>query len=1374
MRNFTVRLRNSLSAYIGSKSASLLSLSFILTTQAGCPNIVPEVKDLFDDGNNLVNGLNISSPTSPYFNSSGSTSYTLTYVNTSSISLVPGNVSINTGGTVAGCSGILSGTGPTFIYTINGCTGDGPVSISVAAATALDNSGNPVAGVGPSSTATVDNTGPSISCSNPTGISFSNNITVNQGTCTDSSSGCNFNLCNVDGGAWTSCSFTALSNAAHTFQIQAVDIAGNSTTAGCGAGVTVDNTVLSISSPAANTVFQTTVGISGSCVNGLPVNISGSGVASATPSSPACAANSFSSSVTLSAGDGSKTIDVSQTDTAFAATQNNSINYVKDSTAPTGSSITPALSMVNTSTVGLTLSATDPNLTEMNIGLSCGGGTWVSYSTSATSPILTSNTANTIYAQFRDIVNNTSGCVSTSVTHDNTAPTFPAAVAVTGTPNIIGGTNQTISWTTSDTNLDTTMVTDIEFYDGTSWGLITSVASNNGSNTNYNWTTPTASCNNACQIRVTSKDLVGNTSSNTTGTFSIVGALNHFALSFPGSTTAGVSQTLTVTAQDINNLVLTNYTGTVNFSSNDGQAVLPGSYSFVGGDSGIKTFTGGVTLKTAGLRSITVDNGGGISNTLSSISVNAASPTQLVLTQQPPASATAGQNFTPNIAVEIRDPYNNVVTSASNNITLTTHSDSGCSSASSDILNGTTSLAASSGAATFSNINYDFAESIYIKAYAVGLTQACSSVVSITPEVADHFDVIWGGSTTVSAGDAYDLTVTALDPYNNVDYNYTGTVNFSSNDSQIIGQTLPANYSFIAGDAGTKTFNNVEFRTAGASQYIAADDTPRTGQTLNISVSPASQYQLIITGPGAPPHHADECLAFSVKRVDMYGNNVNNNPSPLAVTMSALMNARVYSDSQCLSDITPNVNISASTAVANFYLYDYVNDSLNFNAAAGLPGGSTNHSITLNPRLPWGNGSDGTRVVTATGTNVNTDTSVIPGRTLSAVRQVTNMPSITGVDVSPTFTGGDFVIGDEVMWMIVAKGQVNNCDASDNYKVGQYGFARIIGASATTMNFDRPFPQMLNNTYLSSTPYIGSNFCRVIVQRVPQFTQLSFSGTGSLTANPLSMGDGTGGIVVFRVKNNLITSTTSYIDVFGKGYNGGLGGSSFQFQGTSSKGIDNTGTINNAFPNFTGGHRGYWTSPGNIGGGGGGNAGYGGMGYNGSGVSSRSNISTGTFNLNNLFFGGGGGGAFHSGAENRKGGSGGGIIMVYANTVSGSGTLFLDAYGEDAFMGTSGGYAGGGGGGGSILAQFYSIGASVTLDKNTKGGRGGDVSGGGATTGGGGGGGGGYIHLDYCSSSGTLLNNIVGRIGGTANGGLNNGESGQSGLYEFNNAFCPN
>src|SRR5262249_58452174 len=78
---------------------------------------------------------------------------------------------------------------------------------------------------------------------------------------------------------------------------------------------------------------------------------------------------------------------------------------------------------------------------------------------------------------------------------------------------------------------------------------------------------------------------------------------------------------------------------------------------------------------------------------------------------------------------------------------------------------------------------------------------------------AAHSTVSAPASST--AGNAFNVTVTALDAYGNTATGYTGTVHFTSGDSQA---SLPSNYTFVGGDAGVHTFTNgVTLKTARAS-----------------------------------------------------------------------------------------------------------------------------------------------------------------------------------------------------------------------------------------------------------------------------------------------------------------------------------------------------------------------------------------------------------------------------------------------------------------------------------------------------------------------------------------------------------------------------
>src|SRR5262249_49747375 len=72
-----------------------------------------------------------------------------------------------------------------------------------------------------------------------------------------------------------------------------------------------------------------------------------------------------------------------------------------------------------------------------------------------------------------------------------------------------------------------------------------------------------------------------------------------------------------------------------------------------------------------------------------------------------------------------------------------------------------------------------------------------------------------------AAGTAVAVTIEAFDPFDNPATGYTGTVHFRSTDKLA---SLPADYTFVAGDQGVHTFPKVILRTPG-SQVLTATDT---------------------------------------------------------------------------------------------------------------------------------------------------------------------------------------------------------------------------------------------------------------------------------------------------------------------------------------------------------------------------------------------------------------------------------------------------------------------------------------------------------------------------------------------------------------------
>jgi hypothetical protein len=131
-----------------------------------------------------------------------------------------------------------------------------------------------------------------------------------------------------------------------------------------------------------------------------------------------------------------------------------------------------------------------------------------------------------------------------------------------------------------------------------------------------------------------------------------------FVITGPTSITAGTAGTFTVSVLNPDGSADTGYTGTVQFTSSDPQAVLPANYTFTAADQGVHTFT--VMLKTAGSQAITATDTvtGSITGSDTGIAVQPAAAGQFVLSA--PSSVKHGSAFSLTLTVE--DAYGNVVT----------------------------------------------------------------------------------------------------------------------------------------------------------------------------------------------------------------------------------------------------------------------------------------------------------------------------------------------------------------------------------------------------------------------------------------------------------------------------------------------------------------------------------------------------------------------------------------------------------------------------------------------------------------------------------------------------------------------------------------
>jgi len=342
---------------------------------------------------------------------------------------------------------------------------------------------------------------------------------------------------------------------------------------------------------------------------------------------------------------------------------------------------------------------------------------------------------------------------------------------------------------------------------------------------------------------------------------------------FPVVDTAGGAGNVTVTAYDAYGDVATGYTGTVSLSSSDPRAVLPSSYNFVAADAGKHTFS--VTLETAGTQTITATDTvtASLTATESNIAVKPAAASTLKVTGFP-ASDMAGAAG--NVVVTAYDAYGNVATGYTGTVSLTS-SDPHAVLPSSLIFPGTT------GTQAFA-VTLETAGAQSITATDTVTSSITGAESGITVQAAAAKTLTIGFPTSDTAGAAGNVVVMAHDAYGNVATGYTGTVSLASSDPQAI--LVPSSYTFVAADAGKRTFA-ATLETAGAQSITATDTVTSsiTGAESGIMVHAAAAKTLTIAGfPTSDTAGAAGNVVVTV--YDAYGNVATGYTGTVSLTTS--------------------------------------------------------------------------------------------------------------------------------------------------------------------------------------------------------------------------------------------------------------------------------------------------------------------------------------------------------------------------------------------------------------------------------------------------------------------------------------------------------
>jgi hypothetical protein len=293
----------------------------------------------------------------------------------------------------------------------------------------------------------------------------------------------------------------------------------------------------------------------------------------------------------------------------------------------------------------------------------------------------------------------------------------------------------------------------------------------------------------------------------------------HLAVSVSGANaTAGTALNVIVTAVDASGASATTYAGTVHFTSSDPQAILPADSRLT---SGTGTFS--VTFKTAGGQTVSVGDTATASIAgISAVAVNPGAAMQLNLTAA--SAETTGFAFT--LSVSAADSYGNVATGYAGTLHFTSSDAQAALPANAPLPNG-------SGSFPGVALKTMGPQTIMATDTVTVSLKGTTSAINVVSNAATHLSL--SGPANSQARATFKLTVSALDAANNVSAAYSGTVHFTSSDSQA---KLPVDSTLAAGTAqfsatmessGTQTLTATDTASAsinGSSSISVAATTP--------------------------------------------------------------------------------------------------------------------------------------------------------------------------------------------------------------------------------------------------------------------------------------------------------------------------------------------------------------------------------------------------------------------------------------------------------------------------------------------------------------------------------------------------------------------
>jgi uncharacterized repeat protein (TIGR03803 family) len=284
----------------------------------------------------------------------------------------------------------------------------------------------------------------------------------------------------------------------------------------------------------------------------------------------------------------------------------------------------------------------------------------------------------------------------------------------------------------------------------------------------------------------------------------------------------------------------------------------------------------------------------------------------LVVTAQPPGRITAGSGF--GLVVTAENSDGSVNTSFNGSVMV--------SDVDGNPFSGTTTVTAVNGIATFSGLVLNQAGADALSVSATGLPTVTTNSFMVTAAPATQL-VVSGPSRNVTAGAPFSVTVSARDPFSNLDRTFTGTVTLglaSSPAGATLGGVLTANAI-----NGVATFTNLTLSSTGTGYGLQATSPGLTPAMLSplTGTPPGVATQLVVTTPPPASVSAGSSFGLVVSAEDGLGtvdtsfNGTVSILSPLGATLGGLLTVTAVDGVATFSGLTLDQPASYALSVSS-------------------------------------------------------------------------------------------------------------------------------------------------------------------------------------------------------------------------------------------------------------------------------------------------------------------------------------------------------------------------------------------------------------------------------------------------------------------------